>query len=332
MAFENLSTWMNERKRLLIISSLIIAVFFFFWIFNLGSFASFFAVYSWSIDRAEQELGLNPYLIRGILVPLVALFVYALSLTFNLLSGTKRVIGRFLLILILTGISFALYFYTEQIYTSEALFNPYTGQPLKRYYKKGVEVEYFPSTTRFHPKTGEKLALIDKYLTEQMKQDEEIIQSATEKANQIVNNATKQADEILKNAEEEAQNFENKYSKNRRVVTIRGDQTWQHTAFEVNKGEKIEISATGYVYANSDVRIGPDGYHNNEYWIEEYNVVGNIGHCALIAQILPRGKPFFVGKHYEFVADETGEILVGINDSDTKNNKGEFTAIIKRIN
>jgi hypothetical protein len=58
---------------------------------------------------------------------------------------------------------------------------------------------------------------------------------------------------------------------------------------------------------------------------------GSANHSGLIGRIneTEMGVPFLVGSNYAGVADRTGILILGINDTGVDNNAGAFTATIE---
>lgn len=111
-------------------------------------------------------------------------------------------------------------------------------------------------------------------------------------------------------------------------IIVSGKKQWTRTGIHIEKGDRIEINASGKVYANSSVFGNPDGITNRPDW-DYYCIVKGKAHAGLIARIGDE-KAFFVGSSYSFTADASGELILGVNDNDTGNNKGEFSVSVSK--
>ncbi len=84
---------------------------------------------------------------------------------------------------------------------------------------------------------------------------------------------------------------------------------WLDTKFEVEKGQKVRMSASGQIsVSNYGVSCGPDGtnnYRNNRsfHGFPTLSLVGRIGKS---------GKPFLIGSSYKGTAKSTGRLYVGV--------------------
>lgn len=108
------------------------------------------------------------------------------------------------------------------------------------------------------------------------------------------------------------------------IKTIELNSFIQTATFEVLKGEKITVSASGQInfgfFAGSGDPNGIDGF-------ESYSKVSGIRHGSLIGRIA-NGNWFVVGTLKTFVAPEDGPLQLEINDKDSGNNQGTFKAEI----
>jgi len=116
------------------------------------------------------------------------------------------------------------------------------------------------------------------------------------------------------------------------MVVISGKGGWQETDVKVKKGERIEIKAEGNVRVSrrSMGFVGPEG-STKESWIKRYNIVPEVPHGGIIAEIRPLGLPFFVGEHHIFQAEMDGILAFNVNDTDQEENDGKFRVTITRV-
>ncbi|MCU0291962.1 MAG: hypothetical protein MUF10_08225 [Thermoanaerobaculaceae bacterium] len=112
-----------------------------------------------------------------------------------------------------------------------------------------------------------------------------------------------------------------------REVTVAGHSAWTDTGLDVQSQQRITVDASGEVAANPENKTTPDGFVARPEW-RKYNVVPEAPHMALIARVGESGKGFLVGTAFRGPAPTSGRLYLGINDRDTRNNKGSFKAIV----
>lgn len=103
---------------------------------------------------------------------------------------------------------------------------------------------------------------------------------------------------------------------------------WTNTGYSVNLGDKIEIEANGEIYTNEAIKCNPNGVADHPELQENFCILKTLNHACLIGKIGVNGIPFFVGANLSMTANAGGELYLGINDTDFKNNKGEYLAVI----
>jgi hypothetical protein len=113
-------------------------------------------------------------------------------------------------------------------------------------------------------------------------------------------------------------------------VTVPGNQLWTDTTLACQKGDTVDIAATGTVQHNVDdpkSTVDPNGLTEPGFHI--YNVPGlpDANTVALIGS-LDKQAPFVVGTGTKFSCDHNGEIYLGINDQGVGNNSGQFDATV----
>lgn len=112
-----------------------------------------------------------------------------------------------------------------------------------------------------------------------------------------------------------------------REVMVAGHSAWTDTGLDVQAQQQITVDASGGVAANAENKTTPDGFVSKPEW-RKYNLVPEAPHMALIARIGESGKGFLVGAAFRGPAPASGRLYLGINDRDTRNNKGSFKAIV----
>jgi predicted AlkP superfamily pyrophosphatase or phosphodiesterase len=121
---------------------------------------------------------------------------------------------------------------------------------------------------------------------------------------------------------------------------VPGDRPWTSTGIELARGQKLLIEE---VASAPEVRIGGDELQavsargtylfDNEqsaYPLEpdrEHDDRRYPGYC-LIARVGENGVPFYVGSHFQGLAQESGTLWLGINDPDPQQNVGGFVCRI----
>lgn len=112
-----------------------------------------------------------------------------------------------------------------------------------------------------------------------------------------------------------------------REVNVAGFTAWTDTGLDVGAQQQLTVDATGEVAANPENKATPDGFVTRPEW-RKYNVVPEAPHMALIARIGESGKAFLIGAAFRGPAPVSGRLYLGVNDRDTKNNKGAFKAVV----
>ena len=112
-----------------------------------------------------------------------------------------------------------------------------------------------------------------------------------------------------------------------REVKIAGFTAWTDTGLDVQAQQQLIVDASGEVAANPENKATPDGFVTRPEW-RKYNVVPEAPHMALIARIGESGRAFLIGAAFRGPAPASGRLYLGVNDRDTKNNKGTFKAVV----
>jgi len=148
-----------------------------------------------------------------------------------------------------------------------------------------------------------------------------------------------------------------------KTITVSAQRMWTDTNLQLTIGDLVEINASGRVNASgvsTDAAykwVGPDGWgYSPEFrngqtgeqmkWV--YVLGPGTSLMCLTGKIGRSGRPFKIGSHYSFTAQESGTLYLGANDivSDYKgnivygldemkpiwlDNGGTFAAVVKRV-
>lgn len=104
-------------------------------------------------------------------------------------------------------------------------------------------------------------------------------------------------------------------------VQVPASEVWTPTGIEVPDNSRILIEAIGAISPNGQEYVDANG-SSDSFWNRNYNVYGNINHCALIARIGAGGEVQFVGVSRTLDVAKGGILILGINDNNPVNNTG----------
>jgi hypothetical protein len=107
------------------------------------------------------------------------------------------------------------------------------------------------------------------------------------------------------------------------TVTVPGQAAWTPTGADVTAGQHFEIKADGVVHPRSGTSNGPDGQQGGG----DNAILPGAGYGALIGRI-GSGAPFLVGSDFSTTAESAGELSLGVNDLQSDDNTGSFSAQI----
>jgi hypothetical protein len=173
--FEKFINAIGARKKQIIWVLVIIGIFYLFSVWNVGSILSFLAFYDYGFAFLTINAGLNEWLARGILIPAAALMAWSTMSMLSLTNKLRRQIGAVTLIVLLSSLSFAMYFYTKAAYSGASNFSKFSGESFKRFCKQDEYVELFPKTIKFHPITGAKLEILTPEKLEELEKNNETL-------------------------------------------------------------------------------------------------------------------------------------------------------------
>jgi hypothetical protein len=115
----------------------------------------------------------------------------------------------------------------------------------------------------------------------------------------------------------------------KRVVVSSTDQ-WADTGIDVKAGDRIWITApeNGYISCGAGAgSVNPDGA--NPFVRDPNRPLPDVKACALIGRI-GQGAPFKIGlNRTPILAQESGNLRLGINDYDFRDNSGEWIVYVK---
>ncbi len=112
------------------------------------------------------------------------------------------------------------------------------------------------------------------------------------------------------------------------VITLPGTTKWLDTGLRVRRGEQIGISASGKItLRGGDVEAGPAGAFDGSR--DGGAPLPGLPAGALIGRI-DSGPPFGIGDQPSIVAPTAGRLMIGVNDGNTADNRGEYKVRITR--
>lgn len=114
------------------------------------------------------------------------------------------------------------------------------------------------------------------------------------------------------------------------VVEVPGTVSWTTTGVFLAKGERFVVRATGQVgYIQGAPPVGPDG--DTQPHPNVCVLPGPDHHAGLIGRIAgaATGPPFLIGSSFDGSADQSGQLVLGINDVGVENNRGAFQAAVQ---
>lgn len=119
----------------------------------------------------------------------------------------------------------------------------------------------------------------------------------------------------------------------RRDFEVPANREWTDTGIDVLEGDTLRITAEGTIHYTSAKTCGPDGGERTWGDLLRALHVNDAGRGALIGLIGQPGvaRAFFIGPRGEFKVEQTGRLLLGINDDNYQNNEGSFQAHIEIV-
>lgn len=98
---------------------------------------------------------------------------------------------------------------------------------------------------------------------------------------------------------------------------------WVKTGVILKQNQKVKLKAKGKWFPSikNELEATADGVSKEEW--RQYSIVSNIPHGRLIAYIDGADTEYYeLGSQAYFKAKTNGELVIGVNDKDAKNNSG----------
>ena len=111
------------------------------------------------------------------------------------------------------------------------------------------------------------------------------------------------------------------FSASRRSFEVQANKDWQDTGIRLIAGKPVKLTASGEWTFNMSHKLGPDGMEIPKA-LKDFKLGSLIGIIADPEAKTP--KPFYIGANKEFVAEQSGPLLVRMHDSDPSDNKGSL--------
>ena len=112
-----------------------------------------------------------------------------------------------------------------------------------------------------------------------------------------------------------------------RVVNVSARQRWTSTGLRVRQGERLALQTSGQIrLSTTGLTASPDGSGQNDPGSPLPDVLSG----ALIGRI-GNGRPFGIGSQSQVEMPESGQLMLGVNDSVLNDNDGAFRVEIRRI-
>jgi hypothetical protein len=102
---------------------------------------------------------------------------------------------------------------------------------------------------------------------------------------------------------------------------VQASKDWQDTGVRAIAGKPLKLEATGEWTFNMSHKLCPEGMEIPKV-IKDFKLGSLIGIIADPTAKTP--KPFYIGAGKEFVAEQSGPLLVRMHDSDPSDNKGSL--------
>lgn len=112
------------------------------------------------------------------------------------------------------------------------------------------------------------------------------------------------------------------------AITVPANRQWTATGITVRQGQRLTITAQGDIRLSSDPndRATASGIVNQRY--DSRAPLPRTLAGALIGRI-GNGEPFGIGANNTFTAPGTGQLFLGINESNVSDNEGSFQVTVQ---
>jgi hypothetical protein len=112
-----------------------------------------------------------------------------------------------------------------------------------------------------------------------------------------------------------------------RVITVSSRQLWTPTGLMVRRGERLGLNSTGQIRLSTGGQsMSPDGSGQTDPGAPLPQTFSG----ALIGRV-NNGRPFPIGTQSEIEMPDSGQFILGINDSVVSDNDGAFRVEMRRI-
>lgn len=109
-------------------------------------------------------------------------------------------------------------------------------------------------------------------------------------------------------------------------ATVVAKEDWTYAKIDVEKGDRVTISADGTIQLGKGFEASPDGIESED----PGKLVADRPTGALIAVIGDDNDEFlFIGKSREFTAPRSGKLFLSVNENDLADNSGSYTVRIQ---
>jgi len=116
-------------------------------------------------------------------------------------------------------------------------------------------------------------------------------------------------------------------SAERLVIDIKADEGWQDTGIIVIEGKPVSLRAEGKWTFQMEYELGPDGLEIPKE-LRDFklgSLIGFVDPGPTNPKDRDKYRPFHIGASHEFVAKESGRLLMRMHDGDPKDNRGRMT-------
>lgn len=114
-------------------------------------------------------------------------------------------------------------------------------------------------------------------------------------------------------------------------TSVPANTAWTKTDYTINIGDRLEVITLGEITLSLEMKCNPRGIENRSDLTNKFGILKTANFGCLIGKIGENGQPFVVGEKLSTISTTSGTIYLGINDSDLKDNQGEFTSYITVI-
>ncbi len=111
-------------------------------------------------------------------------------------------------------------------------------------------------------------------------------------------------------------------------TAVPANKAWTKTKYIIGIGDKIEIVTNGEISPIENIKCNPDGVLNRIDLQKQFGVIKTSNFGCIIGKIGEKGTPFLIGANLTIISENKGELYLGINDNNLKDNSGEFLSIV----